>query len=158
MFWMRGARGDGRMVCFIYCSQGTSQTGCSHLASASYSGLVTTVSDSKDLMSTPLIEAKIGQGAVCGCLCPDVSLQLTRALFLRALVQEPPFSYQAPGSQVTGRGRGRWRQWLSCFLTYHHSSRGATQLSFGLWLLSLIFSSPSVWSFLFCSHCCSLEI
>lgn len=100
-------------------------------------------------MSTSLIEAKIGQGAVCGCLCPDVSLQLTRALFLRALVQEPPFSYQAPGSQVTGRGRGRWRQWLSCFLTHHHSSQGATLLSFELWLLSLIFSSTSVWSFLF---------
>lgn len=35
--------GDGLMVCFIYSSQGTSQTGCSHLASGSHPGLVTTV-------------------------------------------------------------------------------------------------------------------
>lgn len=67
------------------------------------------------------------------------------------LVREPPLSYRAPGSQVTDLGRGRWRQWLPCFPPQHHSARAdcATQMSSGLWLLSLIFSSPTVWSFLF---------
>lgn len=60
---------------------------------------------------------------------------------LHTLVQEPPLSYQAPESQVTGHDRGRWRQWLSCFLT-HHSSGVPLRCHLG-------FSSPSVWSFLF---------
>lgn len=82
---------------------------------------------------------------VCNPHSPDVSLQLPKALFLCVLVQELPFSYRAPGSQVTGLGRGRWRQWLSCVLPHLHSSWAdcATQMSFGLWLLSLIFFSPT---------------
>lgn len=44
----------------------------------------------------------------------QMCLQLTRALFLHVLVQGSPLSYPAPGSQVKGLGRGRWRRWLSC--------------------------------------------
>jgi hypothetical protein len=88
---------------------------------------------------------------VCNPRSPDVSLQLTRALFLCGLVQEPPLGYQAPGCQVRGLVRGRWRRRLSCFPPHRHSAQAdcATQTSFGLWLHSLIFSSATVWGFLF---------
>lgn len=101
-------------------------------------------------MSTPLIEAKIGQGLLVVCSPQPRCVSPTdQSTVPSCLVREPPLSYRAPESQVTDLGRGRWRQWLS-FPPQHHSARAncATQMSFGLWLLSLIFSSPTVWSFL----------
>lgn len=57
--------GDGVMVCFIYSSQGTSQTGCSHLASAFHPGLVTTVTMAQGLEQC-LGRGKEWTGAACG--------------------------------------------------------------------------------------------
>lgn len=76
-----------------------------------------------------------------GLFVPRCVSPTDQSTVLHTLVQEPPLSYQAPGSQVTGHDRGRWRQWLSYFLT-HHSSGVPLRCHLG-------FSSPSVWSFLF---------
>lgn len=95
--------GDGLMVCSIYSSQGTAQTGCSHLASVSHPGLVTTVTMTPGLDEHFLDRASTGQRllVVCNPHRPDVSLQLTRALFLRVLVQELP---QLLGSRKPSNG------------------------------------------------------
>lgn len=104
-------------------------------------------------MSTSLIEAKIGQGllVVCSPHSPDVSLQMTRALFLRVLFGSLP--------SVIGLQEAKKRTLVEvdggngCPASHRSITvpgLTATQMSFGLWLLlSLIFSSSTVWSFLF---------